>query len=223
MQPRTIFTLLFLIFALNAQHIIQTPYQNENCSPSNKGIQGIAVISFPLKKKFQEGKCVSMGPFPMIHSALNSSHFETKTACDQTCETCRGSHVQGFGCIKYPGTPFSIGFSFGNLPEIKPNGFIVRIHNTIDCSTNNGVLSFFTDRLCQNTQSRGNFFQSILKMDKKARSSFVNYNVELKQAEVITFDSADCSGNVVEKEVFPLGKCVRTGPGGQSIIQIEKP
>jgi hypothetical protein len=164
-----------------------------------------------------------MGPFPNIYSLLNSTHFGIKTACDKTCETCRNSNVQALGCSKYPGTPFSIGYSAGNLPEIKPNGFIVRMHNTEDCSTNIGVMSFITDRICQNTQNQGNFLNSMLKMDKRARSNFIYYNIALKQAEVITYDATNCSGNVIEKEVFPLGKCVRTGPGGQTVIQIEKP
>jgi hypothetical protein len=161
-----------------------------------------------------------MGTTATKYTVLNSTHFEIKFGCDKTCETCRITNLQNLGCQRFPGSPFSVGYTSGNLPEIKPNGFLVRMHNTEDCSTNIGVFTFVTDRICQNAQKKGNFLNSFLKMDKKARSNFVNYNIELKQAEVITFDDADCSGNAIQKQFFPLGKCVRSGP---AVIQIEKP
>jgi hypothetical protein len=49
------------------------------------------------------------------------------------------------------------------------------------------------------------------------------YNHELKQAEMIAFDAEGCTGNVIKKEVYPLGKCIAAGPDGSMWVSVEKP
>jgi hypothetical protein len=110
-------------------------------------------------------------------------------------------------------------FSAGNIPEIKPRGFMIRMYNSETCENGNGIVTFVTDRMCQNSVNEKMNLNGILNTARG--SSFTQYNIEMKQAEIVTYDSRDCTGNVANKIVYPLGKCIKA-PTGNQYFKIEK-
>jgi hypothetical protein len=125
-----------------------------------------------------------------------------------------------FSCYKFPGGKISVKYAVGTIPEIKKNGFIAKIHTSRTCDSPVGVTSFITDRICFSQSS--NILGMTTKL-KKGTSSSSHFNNELKQAEMIVYDAEGCTGNIVRKDVYPVGKCVAVGPDGRQFISIEKP
>jgi hypothetical protein len=102
----------------------------------------------------------------------------------------------------------------GKLPEIKPRGFIYNFQ-TQNCASDIGTVSFVTDGMCFSQENT-----LFGKKDKKVKSTASYYNNELNQAETIGYDNVKCSGNIIKKDVFPLGKCFQME---NSVFKIEKP
>jgi hypothetical protein len=212
---------IIAIFAItsNAEFIVQSTFTNNNCDTSS-GYIGNAVIQNKSNfKKHELGRCLLFGPSHQVLTKQNSTHFNLHMGCDKECKICRNTQSLAYQCIRFPGSPISIQYGLGKVPEIKKYGFILNIHNSNTCNAHSGITSFVTDRFCFSQTS--NIFGFATKI-KKGSSSMTQYNHELKQAEMIAFDAEGCTGNVIKKEVYPLGKCL-AGPGGSMWVSVEKP
>jgi hypothetical protein len=108
----------------------------------------------------------------------------------------------------------------GSMPEIKKNGFVFKMHKTNRCNEKTGFRVFVSDRYCAGVGTlEMNFMSKSLKI-RQSNSILYNYDVKLKQVEIISYKSGDCSGAIEMKAVFPVGKCNKLGP--DSFVTVEK-
>jgi hypothetical protein len=95
-----------------------------------------------------------------------------------------------YGCFESPNYGSSRGSKHGKFPEIKKNGFVATFHSSSKCDDEKNSISFVTAGYC---------------IDFPSLSQMSHFNEELLQAENLRFQGKNCTGRVVEKEVFPLG------------------
>jgi hypothetical protein len=211
--------LLFLVYFSKAQLFLQSSYFNNNCNV-NDPHYGMAVcfIIFHILQTDAE-KCISFGSFSQIISKVNETTFHAKSYCETNCQNCQQDQNLPLSCYKSPGVVFSAKTSFGVIPEIKTNGFNSRVYLDPNCEKNQIFQSFVTDRVCGNIPTDKRLFYR-MKLLKGYESIFLQYNTVLKQAEEIGFSGKGCTGEIVTKQIIPLGKCTRVE---QFYVKIEKP
>jgi hypothetical protein len=211
--------LLLSIYCFKAQFFLQSTFQNQRDCDTTKPHQGAAVKKiFFLTKKFPFDKCVKFGPSSQIYSSLNSTHFNVKVYCTDNCETCQGSTAVAYTCQHFPGQPFSLKTSSGLVPEIKKKGFLAKLYSNSKCEGDFQFISFVTDAICMNSVVTAGF----PKMEPKLmKSMFTGYNTESEQAEIIAYKDLGCTGEIVQKQTFPINKCVSAGSPDMFVL-VEK-
>jgi hypothetical protein len=205
-----IFVLLLSVYCLNAQFFLQSTFSNpeRNCDTS-KPHHGIAVKKIFLKKKFLFDKCVKSGPSYQLYNQVNSTHFKISVYCtDSKCETCQIQNVVAYTCQTFPGQPFSIKSSSGPIPEIKKEGFVAKVFTDSKCERDTGMISFFSDAVCTNQS----VFAGFAKINPKLmKSTSTRYNPETQHVETIYYQNLGCTGDIIQKQTFPINKCVSSG------------
>jgi hypothetical protein len=170
------------------------------------------------QSKTEADKCVSLGPFSQLISKVNETTFNAKNYCETNCQNCQQNQNLPLSCYKSPGVVFSSKTSFGVIPVIKTNGFNSRVYLDVNCEKYEIFQSFVTDRVCGDIPTRKMFYR--MKLLKGYESIFLQYNTLLKQAEEIGFSGKGCTGEVVTKQIIPLGKCTKVE---QFYVKVEKP
>jgi hypothetical protein len=86
------------------------------------------------------------------------------------------------------------------------------------CEGDTGMISFVSDAVCMNMSA----FAGFAKINPKLmKSSSARYNPETEHAEMIYYQNLGCTGDIIQKQSFPINKCVSAG-APDTFVFIEK-
>lgn len=158
---------------------------------------------------FLNNRCIEMVTDFFLKNENYGEGYIEKSRCDSTCSRCQNERRIPYKCNSFQNT--SLLQSFDKVPELKPTGFTAKIYIKNDkCEGEFDALNFFGEETCVKTrESKTPFY--IFGSEISMKMTWKN---ELGGLEVIKYkNTTGCEGEILRKEVWRNGQCVRERSG----------